>query len=89
LSRSTSSGGFSGVAYSQSGSTLAGAVVTVRSSNGSTKSTKTSTSGVWKLSSLSTGAYTVTVTSSGYSPASLTVSIVGRETTLAVVTLAP
>jgi fibronectin type 3 domain-containing protein len=89
FSKNSSTGGLSGVVYNQAGMTLAGAVVTLTLSNGSTKSTKTSTSGVWKLSNLLAKTYTVTASLTGYSPSSVNMTVAVDQTMLATFSLSP
>src|SRR5262249_9568151 len=55
------SGILSGVVFNAGGSTVRNASVSVTLQNGSVKTTKTGNNGVWQLSSIPAGTYTVTV----------------------------
>src|SRR5262249_45712294 len=80
---SGTTGTLSGVVYNTAGKMLSAAVVSLRLSTGSTKTAKTSSTGVWKLSSLPVGAYTLTVTFSGYGAYGFGMTAVRGQTLLA------
>jgi hypothetical protein len=82
-----STGTLSGVVFNTGGKLLSGAAVSLRLSNGTVKSTTSSTSGVWKLSSLPPGQYTLTASLSGMTPQTFTLSATAGRTWLAVVAL--
>jgi hypothetical protein len=82
-----STGTLTGVVFNAAGKLLSGATVSLRLSNGSVKSTTSSTTGVWKLSSLPPGQYTLTATLSGMTPQTFTLPATAGRTWLAVVAL--
>jgi hypothetical protein len=81
-----SSGTLSGVAYDTAGAPLANAAVKVTLLNGSTKSTKTNSSGLWKVSTVVPGSYSVTATPTGFGAKTFTMTAVAGKTVLAVTT---
>jgi chitodextrinase len=80
LSTSTT-GTIAGVVYNQQGKPLSNAIVRL-TVNGAVKSTKTSSSGVFKLSSLPPGDYSLTLSLSGYQSASANATVVAGQTVL-------
>ena len=82
-------GTLAGVVHNQAGKLVGNAIVTLRLANGTLKSAKTNSSGVWKLSSLPAGSYTLTLSLTGYQPASLDMTAFAGQTVLALATLAP
>ena len=82
----SSSGTLSGVAYDTAGAPLANAAVKVTLLNGSTKSTKTNSSGLWKVSMVAPGSYSVTATPTGFGAKTFTMTAVAGKTVLAVTT---
>jgi endoglucanase len=80
-------GTLSGVVYNAADKLLSNVVVSLRLANGTVKSAKTNNTGVWKLSSLPVGTYTLTATLNGYPTASFTMSVVEDQTLLAITTL--
>ena len=80
-------GTLSGVVYNAVDKLLSNVVVSLRLANGTVKSAKTNNTGVWKLSSLPVGTYTLTATLNGYPTASFTMSVVEDQTLLAITTL--
>ncbi len=83
----SSTGTLAGVVYNGAGKLLGGVTISLRLSNGLLKSTTTSTSGVWKLSSLPPGQYTVTASLVSLPSRSFTVPATAGRTWLAVVAL--
>ena len=83
---SGSTGTLSGVVYNQAGTPLGNAIASVIV-NGTTKTSKTNNTGVWKLSSLPPGTYTVSVSLSGYATQSFPMTVVAKQTLLEDVTL--
>ena len=81
-------GTLSGVVFSPLGKPLANVVVQL-TVNGVVKSTKTSSSGVWKLSSLPAGTYTVSGALVGYQVATAVTTVLSGQTFLSVTTLSP
>jgi cellulose 1,4-beta-cellobiosidase len=78
-----STGTLAGVVYDAAGNPLANAVVSVAG-----KTSKSSTTGSWNVSNLKPGTYSGTVSLSGYSSQTLSMSAVAGNTVLAVVALA-
>jgi chitodextrinase len=87
ISTSTT-GTIAGAFYNSAGKPLGNAIVQV-TVNGSLKRTKTSSSGVFKLSSLPAGDYTLTISLAGYQTASATATASSGQTVLLVNVLAP
>ena len=79
-------GTLSGVVFGPLGKPLANAVAQL-TVNGVVKSAKTNSSGVWKLSSLPAGSYTVSVALTGYQAATTVTTILSGQTSLYVTTL--
>jgi hypothetical protein len=80
-------GTLSGVVYNTSGKLLANVSVSLRLANGTLKSAKTNSSGVWKLSSVPAGTYVVSASLSGFRSTSFNMTCSGGRTVLAVTTL--
>jgi hypothetical protein len=76
-------GTLSGVVFNQSGKLLANVVVQL-TVNGVVKSAKTSSTGVWKLTSVPPGAYTATFALTGYRGASADAAALAGQTVLLV-----
>jgi predicted phage tail protein len=83
-----SNGTLSGAVFNAAGKALSNAVVRTTLPTGAVKSSKTNKSGVFNLSSLPAGSYTITASLSGYPTYSGSVSVVGGRTVLVLVTLA-
>ncbi len=83
----SSTGTLAGAVYDATGRPLANAVVKATLPNGSQKSTKTNSSGVWKFSNLTSGTYTVAVSLTGYPSRTLTLGALAGQTVLATTTL--
>jgi hypothetical protein len=79
----SSTGTLSGVVYNAAGKLLASAVVSLRLANGTLKTAKTSNSGVWKLSSLPPGQYSVVVNLPGFQTQTLSLSAASGQTRIA------
>jgi chitodextrinase len=87
ISTSTT-GTIAGAFYNPAGKPLANAIVQV-TVNGALKRAKTSSSGVFKLSSLPVGDYTLTISLAGYQTATVTATAVAGQTVLLVNLLSP
>jgi fibronectin type 3 domain-containing protein len=81
------SGILAGVVLNAGGSTLRNANVSVTLSNGTVKSTKAGNNGVWQLSSMPAGTYTVTVSLGGYPTRTTTLTAVNGQTVVGITTL--
>ena len=84
---SGTTGTLSGVVYSSAGKLLTNVVVSYRLANGTVKSAKTNMSGIWKLSSLPLGPYTLTAEMSGYRSQTFDMTAASGQTLLAITTL--
>jgi len=82
-----STGTLGGVVYDAAGKQLAGAVVSLRLSNGTLKTATTSSTGVWKLSSLSAAPYSIVVSLPGFQAQTLISTAAAGQTWLAVTVL--
>ena len=82
-----STGTLSGVVFNAAGKLVSGATVSLRLSSGTVKSTTSSTSGVWKLSSLPPGQYALTATLAGLPPQTFMLTAAAGRTWLALVAL--
>jgi hypothetical protein len=80
-------GVLSGVAYDQSGARLKHATVTTTLPTGGVETNTTTPNGVWKLTSLPAGTYTVTISFAGLQSQSFTITVVLQHTLLANTTL--
>jgi Hypothetical glycosyl hydrolase family 15/Bacterial Ig domain/Carboxypeptidase regulatory-like domain len=88
-SSTSTSGTIGGVVYSPAGRLLANVIVSVTLPNGSVKRTKTSWSGVWKISRLAPGAYPTVFSLSGYQLQTVGLIAAQGQTLLRLTTLAP
>jgi chitodextrinase len=79
----SSTGTIAGVVYNPEGKPLANAIIQV-TVNGAVKNTKTSSSGVFKLSSLPAGDYTLTISLAGYQTAGAGATAVAGQSVLLV-----
>jgi cellulose 1,4-beta-cellobiosidase len=86
-SLSGTTGTLSGVVYSSTGKLLTNVVVSYRLANGTVKSAKTNMSGIWKLSSLPLGPYTLTAELTGYQSQTFNMTAASGQTLLAITTL--
>jgi hypothetical protein len=89
LSAQSTSGNIAGVVYDQSGSTIADASVTARNQGtGVERSTRTTSSGQFRLENLPVGAYALSVSAAGFAQAEVRdLGIVLNETVTSNVTL--
>jgi chitodextrinase len=86
LGNSNTTGTIEGVTFNSGGTYLANVVASV-TVNGSVKTTKSSTSGLWKFTNLPVGTYTVTFTLSGYRSATAVMTVTGKQLALSTVEL--
>jgi chitodextrinase len=84
----SSTGTIAGVVYNAQGKALGNVIVQI-TVNGTLKSAKTSSSGVFKLASLPPGDYTPTLTLAGYQTTTLSATAVHGQTVLAATVLTP
>jgi hypothetical protein len=87
LGTSSTGGALAGVVYNAARGLLRNAVVSVRLPNGTVKSTKSSSSGGWKLSNLPPAQYTLTVNLSGFPTRTLLKNVTAGRTCLALIRL--
>jgi hypothetical protein len=86
--QSSTTGDVSGVVSDPTGAVVPGATVTLKSvETGRTSSAKSNNSGVYRFSLLSPGAYTITVSSANFNPASVQVYVSLGQATAANVSL--
>ena len=81
-----STGTVSGVAYTQAGAQLSSGTVTLTSAGGAVKPAKWS-KGVWTVSSLAAGTYTVTISVTGYQTQTSVTTVLGGQKSLVLTTL--
>jgi fibronectin type 3 domain-containing protein len=84
---SGSTGTLSGVVVDSGGTELRNANVSLTLSNGTVKTARTSKSGVWSLTSLPAGTYTVTISMSGYPTRTASMTAVAGQTVIGIVSL--
>ena len=90
VSISTSTTGtIGGVVFGPSGAPLANAIATITLVNGTPKSAKTNSSGVWKISNLPPAPYIASISLSGYRGSSVSITCTAGRTVLSTTTLTP